>query len=320
MKRTRISDLLGIQYPIIQGGMLWLADAGLAAAVSNAGALGIISPFAGMPTDGDVIKNLEEQIRQIRRLTDRPFGVNIPLDLSQSGILINVLLEHDVKIVITAAGSPELYTDLLKQLDKTVMHVVSSVKQGRLSESCGVDAVITEGIEAAAHNGKEEIPLFSLIPQMTDALSVPVVAAGGIVDGRGMAAAETLGAEGVQLGTRFIAVDENPAHENYKQAILEADETGTVITGRNRLPTRNLKTSFSGRLLQLEKSGASSKEIAEFLGYRRSRISQLEGFLDLGETFAGSSVGMIKEILPVAEVIQKLVDGYHQAIKRPTVH
>jgi NAD(P)H-dependent flavin oxidoreductase YrpB (nitropropane dioxygenase family) len=315
MKKTKVCDLLGIQYPILQGGMLWLANAALAAAVSNAGALGVISPYAGMERDGDGQKNLTEQITRIRDLTDKPFGVNIPLDLDQSGLLIDVLLKQDVEIAITAAGSPALFTELLKKAGTKVLHVISSVRQGRFAESCGVDGVISEGIEAAAHNGLDELPLFSLIPQVTESLSIPVIAAGGIVDARGVVAAMALGAEGVQLGTRFIAVNENPAHPHYKKAILTAEDTDTVITCRGLLPTRNLKTGFSRRLLELEQSGASLGELRDFLGYRSARKGQLEGDLDQGETFAGSSVGLIKEIFPAARVIHDLVEGYEKVVK-----
>lgn len=314
MKKTKFCNLLGIQYPILQGGMLWLANAELAAAVSNAGALGVISPYAGMKRHGDGLENLVEQIKNIRDLTDKPFGVNIPLDLDQSGLLINVLLQQDVEIAITAAGSPALYTELLKKAEMKILHVISSVSQGRFAESCGVDGVISEGIEAAAHNGLDELPLFSLIPQVVEALSIPVIAAGGLVDGRGVVAAMALGAEGVQLGTRFVAVDENPAHPNYKKAILEAEDTDTVITCRSLLPTRNLKTDFSRRLLELEQSGASAEDLRDFLGYRRTRKGQLEGDLDQGETFAGSSAGLIKEIVPAARVIQDLVKGYEKVM------
>lgn len=312
MKKTKISNLLGIQYPILQGGMLWLANAELAAAVSNAGALGVLSPYAGMERHGDGSKNLEKQIHRIRDLTRKPFGVNIPLDLDQSGLLINSLLQQGAEIVITAAGSPALYTELLKKAGLKVLHVISSVSQGRFAESCGVDGVISEGIEAAARNGLDELPLFSLIPQVAEALSIPVIASGGIVDARGIVAAMALGADGVQLGTRFIAVDENPAHPNYKRAILEAEDTDTVITCRSLLPTRNLKTGFCRRLLELEQSGASPEKIRDFLGYQRASRSQLEGDLDRGEAFAGASVGLIKEIVPAASVIQDLVEGYEK--------
>lgn len=316
MKRTRVCDLLGIEYPIIQGGMLWLATAELAAAVSNAGALGVISPYAGMEKNGDPLENLRIQIAKVRNLTKRPFGINIPLDLQKSGILIDVLIKEQVQIVFTAAGNPDLYTELLHQERIKVLHVVSSVRQARIAEASKVDALIAEGYEAAAHVGLDELPLFSLIPQVTDAVSIPVIAAGGIVDARGVVAAFALGAEGVQLGTRFVAVEENIASPNYKQAIVEAKDTDTVITCRKLLPTRSLKTEFSKRLLELEASGATAEDIRSFLGYSRARKGQLEGDLANGEAYCGASAGLIKEIIPSSQVIQQLVMEYREIIRR----
>lgn len=315
MKKTRVCDLLGIEYPILQGGMLWLATAELSAAVSNAGGLGVISPMAGMERHGDSAKNLKSHINKVKDLTDQPFAVNIPLDLQQSGILIDVILKEKVPIVVTAAGSPSYYTELFRQEGMKVLHVVSSVKQAQAAASGKVDAVIVEGCEAAGHIGFSELPLFSLVPQVADAVSIPVIAAGGIVDSRGIIAAFALGAEGVQLGTRFVAVDENIASPNYKQAIIEANDTDTVITCRKLLPTRSLKTNFSERLLELEEAGASAEEIREFLGYSRARKGQLEGDLANGEAYCGASAGLIKEILPAATVVRGLVEGCEAIIK-----
>jgi enoyl-[acyl-carrier protein] reductase II len=316
MNRTRVSDLLGIEHPIIQGGMLWLATAELASAVSNAGGLGVISPFAGMEKDGDSSENLKLQISKVRNLTQKPFGVNIPLYLRQSGILVDVLLREEVRIVITSGGDPDLYTEVLRQKGRKVLHVVSSVRQAQRAESCKVDALIVAGVEAAAYIGFDEIPLFSLIPQVADVVYVPIVAAGGIVDARGVVAAFALGAEGVQLGTRFVAVEENIANPKYKRAIIEAKDTDTVITCRKLLPTRSLKTGLTRRLLELEASGASADAIRDFLGYSRARKGQIEGDLVNGEAYCGSSAGLIKEILPAAVVIQRLVDGFQEIIKK----
>jgi len=318
LKRTRICDLLKIDYPILQGGMLWLATAELAAAVSNAGALGMISPFAGMERDGDPLESLRLQVARARKLTKKPFGINIPLDLDQSGILIDTILKEKVNIVVTAAGDPHHYTEVLRKEGVKVLHVVSTAKQAQSAESCRVDAVIVEGVEAAAHLGFDEIPLFSLIPQVVDVVSVPVIAAGGIGDARGVVAAFALGAEGVQLGTRFVAVEENIAHSKYKQAILNAEDTDTAITCRKVLPTRSLKTEFTRRLLELEESGASAGDIKEFLGYSRARRGQIEGDLENGEVYSGASAGLIKEVLPAAEVVQRLVEGYQKVIKKIT--
>jgi enoyl-[acyl-carrier protein] reductase II len=268
MKKTRICDLLSTKYPIIQGGMLWLATSELAASVSNAGAFGVISPLAAMEIDGDPAENLKIHLEQIMKITAKHFGVNIPLDLPYAGLLIDTILKEKVSVVIKAAGDPRSYTELLKKNGIIVLHVVSNVKQAMLAEGSGADAVIAEGIEATAHNGPDEIPLFALIPQIADAVSIPVIAAGGIVDTRGVVASMALGAEGVQLGTRFVVVKENIAHQNYKKAIIEASDTGTTLISRGHLPTRCLKTDFSSTLLLLEKSGASLETIKDFIGYR----------------------------------------------------
>lgn len=316
MKKTRVCDLLGIQYPIIQGGMLWLATAELAAAVSNSGGLGIISPLAGMEKYGDSIKNLQLQIGKARDLTKKPFGINIPLDLEQSGMFIDVVLKEKTDIIVTAAGDPHHYTEVLHKEGIKVSHVVSSVRQAQIAESCNVDAVIVEGFEAAAHLGFDELPLFSLIPQVADVVSIPVIAAGGIVDARGVVAAFALGAEGVQLGTRFVVVEENIANSKYKQAILEAKDTDTVITCRKLLPTRSLKTEFTRRLLELEESGASAGDIRNFLGYSRARTAQVEGNMDDGEAYCGASAGLVKEIISAGMVVQRLVQGYKEILKK----
>lgn len=315
MKQTRICKLLGIPYPILQGGMLWIASAELASAVSNAGGLGVISPLAGMPEDEEPAENMTRQIYRTKSLTNKPFGLNIPLDLDYAGNLIAKILDEHVDIVITAAGDPGHFTDVLKKNGKRVLHVVSTVSQALRAEATGVDAVIAEGIEAAAHNGANELPLFSLIPQIVDAVSIPVIAAGGIVDARGFVASRVLGAEGVQLGTRFVAVKENIAHNNYKQAILAAKDTDTIVTCRGLVPTRSLKTPFSVRLLELERSGKTADEIMTYLGYRRNRIAQIEGDLSKGEAYCGASAGIIRQILSARRVIEQLVDGYDQITK-----
>jgi enoyl-[acyl-carrier protein] reductase II len=275
--------------------MLWLAGAELAAAVSNAGALGILSPYAGMKEDGDPQKNLCLQIRQVRKLTDKPFGVNIPLDLPAGGLLIDSLLREDVKIVVTSAGDPQLFTELLRSAGIQVIHVISSVRQAQRAESCRVAAVIAEGIEAGGRLGREAEPLSSLVPRIVAAISLPVIAAGGIADGRGMAAAFALGAEAVQLGTRFVASEECLAHPNYKQAILEAGEDDTQVIMQGSIPARILKTRVAAGNPQ------------SCAGRSRSRIAQIEGDLENGNAYAGTSVGSIHEILPAAAIIEELV-------------
>jgi enoyl-[acyl-carrier protein] reductase II len=308
MPKTSICTLLGIKHPILQGGMLWIADAVLAASVSNAGALGTISPYAGMPEGGDPLENLRFQIRKARLLTGSPFAVNIPLDLPDNGLLINLLLEERVPVAVTAAGSPALFTELLRSSNIKVLHVVSSVSQARFAESCGVDAVIAEGFEAGGRIGRDEIPLLSLIPQTADAVAIPVVAAGGIADGRQMAAAIALGADGVQLGTRFIASTECMAHPNYKQAIIEAGDGDTVVAGRALEPARRLKSGFSMEFAEKERSGVSAQLLRAFVGRGRARRAQIDGDLASGDALAGSSAGLIKEVIPAGKIVQDLAN------------
>ncbi|MEW6186069.1 MAG: nitronate monooxygenase [Thermodesulfobacteriota bacterium] len=316
MKKSRVCDLLGIEFPILQGGMLWLADAGLATAVSNAGGLGVISPMAGMEPQGNPVENLTKHIQKAKTLTSKPFGVNIPLDLRDCGLLMEVLLTEEVPVVITAAGNPGEYAELLHSGGARVLHVISNVKQARKAESSGVDGIIAEGVEAAARNGLDELPLFSLIPQVADAVSVPVIAAGGIADARGIVAALALGAEGVQLGTRFLAVSECMAHPKYKEAIVRAGDTDTVITCRQLIPSRSLKhTEFSQVLLGMEAAGASADEIREFMGHAPSRRAGLEGDLENGEAYCGSSAGLIHEILSAGQVIKRLVEDFPEVLK-----
>lgn len=300
MNCNRVCDLFGIRYPILQGGMLWIAGAELAAAVSNAGALGILSPYAGMNEDEDPQKNLRLLIRRTRQLTDQPFGVNIPLDLPMNGLLIDSLLQEDVKVVVTAAGNPQLYCELLHSAGILAIHVISSARQAKLAESCHVAAVIAEGVEAAGRLGREAVPLFSLIPQVVDAVSIPVIAAGGIVDGRGMNSAFALGAEGVQLGTRFVASEECLAHRNYKQAVVDAGEDATEVTRQGGIPARALKPV------------QSSSEKGDSSGRSRSRIAQIEGDLENGNAYAGSSAGLIREVLPAAVIVESLAEGYRK--------
>ncbi len=316
MIRTRVCDLLNIKYPILQGGMLWLATGELAAAVSRAGGLGIVSPMAGMEKDGDPAENLREQIARTRKLTKKPFGINLPLDLEESGILVDIILREKAKIVVTASGSPELYTELFHQEGIKVLHVAGSVKQARFAASCNVDGVIVAGFEAGGHIGFAESPLFSLLPQVADAVSIPVIAAGGIADSRGMVAAFALGAEGVQLGTRFIAAEENIACARYKEAILAAGETGTVVTCRKLMPARCLRTAFTERLIKMEEGGASPEELRQALGFRRSRAVQIDGDLENGEAFCGAAAGLIKEILPAEVIVQTLIGGWTEILKK----
>lgn len=316
MKRTRLCRLLGIEYPIIQGGMTWIANAELAAAVSNAGGLGLISPNAGMDSRGDQVKNLKQQLAIAQGLTSKPFGVNLPIsDNAQIEDLVATVINERVKVAVMAAGNPALYTGRLKEAGVTVLHVVAAVRQAQNAEKRGVDAVIAEGYEAGGHNGRDELTTFTLVPQVADAVSIPVVAAGGIADARGVVAAFALGADGVQMGTRFVATKECIAHQNFKEAIVKANDVDTVITARKLGPTRVLKNEVANKLLEMEAAGASVEELLTFIGSGRTRDGQVEGDLVKGQAYCGSVAGMIKEIKSVAEVIKDIVSNYDKVVQ-----
>ncbi len=315
MKKTRLCDLLGIEYPIIQGGMVWIANAELAAAVSNAGGLGLISPTAGMNRNGSQVENLKKQIEIARSLTSKPFGVNLPiLNNPQIEELVATVIDAKVKVVVTAAGNPALYTNRLKEAGIKVLHVVAAVRHAQSAERRGVDAVIAEGYEAGGHNGLDELTTFTLIPQVVDAVKIPVIAAGGIADARGVVAALALGADGVQMGTRFVATYECIAHPNFKEAIVRASDTDTVITGRKIGPTRILKNEVAAKLLEMEAAGASVEELLAFIGSSRSRAGQFEGDMVNGQAYCGAIAGMIKEIKSVSQVIQDIVTNYETVL------
>jgi len=317
MKHTRLCDLLGIDYPIIQGGMVWIASAELAAAVSNAGGLGLISPNAGMSRNGDQVENLKKQIEIAKGLTSKPFGVNLPiLNNPQIEALVDAVIKAGVKVVVTAAGNPALYTSRFKEAGIKVLHLVAAVRHAQSAEKRGVDAVIAEGYEAGGHNGLDELTTLTLVPQVVDAVAIPVVAAGGIADARGVVAALALGAEGVQMGTRFVATRECGAHQNFKDAIVKASDTDTAITGRKLGPTLILKNEIAAKLLDMEATGASAEELLAFIGSSRSRTGQFEGDLANGEAYCGSIAGMIKEIKSVAEIIRNIVDDYDAVLAR----
>ncbi len=307
MKKTRICHLLGIEYPIIQGGMVWVANAELAAAVSNAGGLGIISPNAGMAPEADIVDNLRSQIKKVRRLTDKPFGVNFPLAFPTVKELIDVAIEEKVPVVTTSAGNPATYTPRLKDAGIKVLHVVPSVRLAKGAEARGVDAVIAEGYEAGGHNGFDELPTFVLVPQVVDAVKIPVVAAGGIADARGFIAALVLGADGVQIGTRFVATLECIAHQKVKEAIIRATDTGTVISGRKLGPVRSLKNELTAKILEMESHGASAEELQSFIGTGRARLGKLEGDIVNGEVYCGAIAGTITEIVSAEEIVRSII-------------
>lgn len=308
--KTRIAELLKIKYPIVQAGMVWVSGYKLAAAVSEAGALGLIGAGSMKP---DL---LSEHIRKAKNITDKPFGVNIPLLRGDAQDLINITIDEGVKIVFTSAGHPGKFIDKLKKAGCVVVHVVPSVKYALKAESVGCDAVVAEGFEAGGHNGLDEITTFVLIPQVVDAVKIPVIAAGGIADGRGMAAAFALGAEGIQIGTRFAASVESSAHQNYKQAIVEATDNSTVLILKKVTPVRLIKNKFSERISEAENRGASQDELASILGKSRERMAILDGNLDEGEIEAGQCAGMIKDILPAGEIVRKIMDEYTSVVKK----
>lgn len=290
--------------------MVWVSGYKLAVAVSEAGVLGLIGSGSMKP---DLLR---DHIQKAKNKTDKPFGVNIPLLRRDAEDLINVTVDEDVRIVFTSAGHPGKFIDKLKKAGCFVVHIVPSVKYALKAESVGCDAVVAEGFEAGGHNGLDEITTFVLIPQVVDAIKIPVIAAGGIADGRGMAAAFALGAEGVQIGTRFAASIESSAHQNYKRAIVEAADNSTVLILKNITPVRMIKNKFSQQIIDAENRGATTEELANMLGKGRERIAILEGNLDEGEIEAGQCAGMIKEILPAGEIVRKIVEEYISTIRK----
>ncbi len=295
---TRITQLLGIKYPVIQGGMAWVADAELAAAVSNAGGCGLI---AGGSAPAEVIR---EQIRKAKTLTDRPFGVNIMLMNPNTEELARLMIEEKVPVVTTGAGNPGKYIPAWKEAGIKVIPVVPSVALAKRMERAGADAVIVEGMEAGGHIGS--ITTMCLTPQVVDAVSIPVIAAGGIADGRGMAAVFMLGAEGVQLGTVFLASEECNIHDNYKQLVLKAKDTDSAITGQSiGLPVRCIKNRLSRKINEMEKTGMSAEELESFTVGSLRRAVQ-DGDLENGSFMCGQIAGMVHEIRPVCEIVEAI--------------
>ncbi len=304
--KNRICELLNIEYPVIQGGMAWVATAELAAAVSNGGGLGLIAA-GGAPAD--VVR---EQIKKARTLTDKPFGVNVMLMSPFADDVMKVILEEKPAVVATGAGNPAKYIPDLKAAGIKVMPVVPSVALAQRMEKCGADAIIAEGTEAGGHIG--ELTTMVLIPQVCDAVSVPVVAAGGIADSRGTAAAFALGADAIQVGTRFICSTECIAHDNYKQAVLKAKDRDAVVTGRSTgAPVRALKNKLTKEYERLEKSNASKEEI-EALGVGGLRKAFENGDVEMGSLMAGQSAAMVHEITPCADIIKGLFSGVDEIL------
>lgn len=303
---TRLCELLGIEYPIIQGGMAWVATAELAAAVSNGGGLGLIAA-GGAPAD--VVR---EQIRKARTLTDKPFGVNVMLMSPFADEVMQVVIEEKPAVVATGAGNPGKYIPALKEAGIKILPVIASVAMAKKMEKDGVDGVIAEGTEAGGHIG--ELTTMVLVPQVVDAVSIPVVAAGGFADNRGTIAAFALGADGIQVGTRFICSDECLAHDNYKQAVIKAKDRDAVVTGRSTgAPVRALKNKLTKEYQRLEKENAPFEEI-EALGVGGLRKAFQEGDVQMGSLMAGQSAAMVHDIKPCAEIIKSYFDGTEDII------
>lgn len=308
--KNRVTELLKIKYPIIQAGMVWASGWRLASAVSECGGLGLLG--AGSMKS----ELLREHIRKCRAATSKPFGVNVPLLREDAPDLIQAVIEEGVKIVFSSAGHPGKFIDILKKNDVTVVHVVPSPKFALKAESVGCDAVVGEGVEAGGHNGADELTTLALIPQLADMLKIPVMAAGGIADGRTILAAMALGAEGVQIGTRFAVTVESSAHENYKKRIVEAKDNDTVLILKKIGLVRTLKNEYTDKVMAAEAKGADAEELREILGRKRERLGIFEGDENQGMMEAGQSVGLIKNIPTVSELFVQMMAEYDEACRK----
>ncbi len=298
--KTAVTKLLGIEYPIIQGGMAWVAEYHLAASVSEAGGLGIIGA-GGAPASW-----IREQIREIKKITEKPFGVNLMLMNPEADEIAKIIAEEKVKVVTTGAGTPEKYMQMWKEAGVIVIPVVASVAFAKRMERCGADAVVAEGCEAGGHIG--ESTTMTLVPQVVDAVSIPVIAAGGIADGRGIAAAWMLGAQGVQMGTHFVVVKESIVHDNYKKYILKAKDIDTRVTGRSTgHPVRTIRNKQTKEFLKLEAAGAGLEEL-ERLSLGSLRKAVVEGDMEMGSIMAGQSAGLVRVEYTARELILKLME------------
>ena len=303
---NKITQLFNIEYPIVQGGMIWVSGWKLASAVSNAGGLGLIGSGSMYP------EVLREHIQKCKKATDKPFGVNVPMLYPQIEEIMNIIVEEGVKIVFTSAGNPKTWTNFLKEKGITVVHVVSSVKFALKAETAGVDAVVCEGFEAGGHNGREESTTFTLIPMVKEQVKVPVIAAGGIGNGRGMLAAMVLGADGVQIGSRFAATIESSAHDNFKQTIIDVKDGDTHLTLKELTPVRLVKNSFYHQVQELYQQNPTIEQIKELLGRARAKKGMFEGDLDNGELEIGQIAGIIHEIKPAKQVLEEIIEEFEE--------
>jgi len=309
-KDQTITDLFKIKYPIIQAGMVWVSGSKLAAAAANAGCLGIIGAGSMKP---DI---LQEHLRKVKELTDKPIAVNIPLLYRYAEEQIEVSLKHGIRIFFTSAGSPKKYTKFLKDRGCIVVHVTSSPELAKKCELAGVDAIVAEGFEAGGHNGRDEITTMALIPQVVDAVNIPVIAAGGIACGRGVAASLALGANAVQIGSRFVCTKESSAHINFQEAIVESNCGDTMLSMKSVVPVRLLKNKFFEEISALESKCATNEELLEHLGKGRAKKGMLEGDMDAGELEIGQVSASIKDIPSVSELVESLVSEYKIAIEK----
>lgn len=310
MKSNRVTELFGIKYPVIAGGMVWCSGWRLASAVSNAGGLGLLGAGSMHP------ETLIEHIDKLNAATSKPWGVNVPLMYPEIDRLMDILIRKGVKIVFTSAGSPKKYTDMLHQSGIKVAHVVSSSKFAKKCEEAGVDAVVAEGFEAGGHNGREETTTMALIPQVREAVSLPLIAAGGIGSGRAMLAAMALGAEGVQIGTLFAVSRESSASEAFKQLCVELGEDGTMLALKKISPTRLIKNELYTKIAEAESRGAEADELRQLLGRAASKRGIFEGDLTNGELEIGQIVGAIREVKPVAEIMDDIINDFEETKRR----
>ena len=308
MIKNRVNRLFGIQYPIIQAGMVWASGWRLASAVSNAGGLGLIGAGSMYP------EVLREHIQKCKKATQNPFGVNVPLLYPDIDQLMKVIVEEKVPIVYTAAGNPRLWTDYLKSHACIVVHVVSSVKFALKAQDCGVDAVVAEGFEAGGHNGREETTTLTLIPLVKKAITIPLIAAGGIGSGPAMLAAMALGAEGVQVGSRFVATNEASSHDNFKEEVVKADQGSTVLTLKELTPVRLIKNPFYQKINNLYGAGAQVEQLQEMLGRGRAKKGMFEGDLVEGELEIGQVAAQIVKIIPAEAVVKEFIETYNSTL------
>ena len=308
--KTRITELFNIKYPIVQGGMIWCSDWHLASAVSEAGGLGLIGAGSMYP------EQLIENIQKAKAATTKPFGVNLPLIYPQIEEHIKIIVENKVPIVFTSAGNPKKYTSYFKEQGIKVVHVVANVKFAMKAAEAGVDAIVAEGYEAGGHNGLDEITTMALIPQVVANVDIPVIAAGGIATGSGLLAALSLGAEGVQMGTLFVASEESSAHPKFKQTVINAADTDTMVTLKKVIPVRLIKNDFFQKVKELEDKGATREELDELLGKARAKKGMAEGDLIEGELEIGQISGIINEIKPVKHIITDIINEFNETKKR----